>query len=475
MTTRRTFLIGAGAAIAGCQAAPGRVGRRRGGPDDDSGTPAGLPGGTPVGTTEPTDPWSYEPGPEPAPWQPPGTEDPVAFAFGVQTGDAVLDGVLVSCRTLEPSVTCVVVRGTDAGWEEVQRHEGLVPDDKVTQLELVDLVPDTTYAVAFYAEDGSDRRSSPARVRTALYPGSTRVVKFAATSCLGGNEPWESLSRAAAYLPDFFVLLGDTIYADPDWGQDFDHEADWEAALIQQGLRDISQATSLVATWDDHEVRNDWRGDDDDMPAFKDVALTAFRRAIPMREGSGAISNLWRRLAWGDTLELFVLDCRSERFGDEYVSREQLDWLKQGLVDSTARFKIVCNSVPICDMDDVYFGIAAEDRWDGYAAQRSELLDWIRDSGAEGVLFIAGDFHWGALATIGRPGFDHDDLYEVFCGPGGSTINPLMAVVNANDHYLEVIKRHNVTLFEADPAAGTVRVLFVADDGSVIADRTLTL
>lgn len=475
MTTRRSFLIGASAAIAGCSPAASRVGRRGGGGGDDTGTPTGAPTGTPGGEPGTTTSWPGVPGPEPAPWQPPGTEDPVAFAFGVQTGDAVLDGVIVSCRTLEPSVTCVVMRGVDDGWEEVQRHEGLVPDDKVAQLELVDLVPDTTYAVAFYAEDGSDRRSSPSRARTALYPDSTRVVRFGATSCLGGNQPWESLTRAAENLPDFFVLLGDTIYADPDWGDDFDHEADWEEALIVQGMRDVTQATSLVATWDDHEVRNDWRGDDGDMPAFKDVALTAFRRAVPMRLGTGTLSDLWRRLTWGDTLELFVLDCRSERFGDDYVSREQLDWLKDGLATSTARFKIVCNSVPICDMDDVYFGIADDDRWDGYPAQRTELLEWIRDAGVPGVLFIAGDFHWGAIATIGRPGFDHDDRYEVFCGPGGTSINPLMAVVNANDHYLEVVKRHNVTLFEADPAAGTIRVVFVADDGSVIAERTLSL
>ncbi len=469
-TTRRGFLVGT-VALAGCRAVSTQISAGRL-PTADSGdtglADTGQPGETP-------DPWTWEPGPEPAPWQPPGVEDPVAFAFGVQTGDATLDGVRVSVRTLEPSVALVVVRGVEDGWEEVARMDGLVPDDKVVQVELVDLVPDTTYAVAFYAEDGSDRRSSPSRFRTALYPGYQRVVRFGATSCLGGDRPWPSLTRAAEQKLDFFVLLGDTIYADPSWGDAFDHEADWEEALVQQGMRDLTQSTSLVATWDDHEVRNDWRGDDDDMPAFKDVALDAFRRAIPMGEGPGTVSQIWRRLKWGDTLELFVLDCRSERSGDAYISAEQMDWLKAGLVDSTARFKIVCNSVPICDMDDVYFGIGAEDRWDGYPAQREELLSWIRDTGVEGVLFIAGDFHWGALATIGRPGFDYDDQFEVFCGPGGSTINPLAFVVQPGDHYRLVIRQHNYTAFEADPVAGTIRVAFIADDGAVIGTETLSL
>lgn len=469
--SRRRFLLGAGAALAGCKPVSSKVRDGRI-PTGDTGDTGILP--TPGTETETTDPWTWEPGPEPPVWIPDGELDEVAFAFGVQTGDATLDTVLVSVRTLEPTVTLVVVKGVEDGWEEVQVHEGLVPDNKVVQLELFELVPDTTYAVAFYAEDGTDRRSPPARLRTALYPEYHRVVRFGATSCLGGNRPWPNLTWAAFEKLDFFVFLGDTIYADPDWGDsDFDHEADWEEALIQQGMKDVTQSTSMISTWDDHEVRNDWRGDDSDMPAFKDTALDAFRRAMPMRYGPGTESQLWRKLTWGDTIELFVLDCRSERFGDDYISPEQMDWLKTGLVDSAARFKIVCNSVPICDMDDVYFGIADDDRWDGYPTQREELLSWIRDTGVQGVLFIAGDFHWGAVASIGRPGFDYDDQWEVFCGPGGSTINPLMLLVQPNDHYTQVIKQHNVTLFEADPDAGTIRVRFVSDSGDVIAEQTL--
>ncbi len=34
---------------------------------------------------------------------------------------------------------------------------------------------------------------------------------------------------------------------------------------------------------------------------------------------------------------------------------------------------------------------------------------------------------------------------------------------------------HNAVLFEADPGAGTVRVVFVSDGGTVLAERTLAL
>ena len=170
-----------------------------------------------------------------------------------------------------------------------------------------------------------------------------------------------------------------------------------------------------------------------------------------------------------------MLDCRGERIDGDYISAEQMQWLKDELAASTARFKIIGNSVPITDMDDVYFGIAEEDRWDGHPEQQEEILAYIRDTGIEGVLWIAGDFHWGAVATIGRPGNDFDDMYEVFCGPGGSFINPIVLLLNPNDHYPSVIKQWNYTVFEADPVAGTIQLAFIANDGSVIDSQTLSL
>jgi alkaline phosphatase D len=391
----------------------------------------------------------------------------------MQTGDVTDTAALVSLRTSEPVLELVVVRGTEDGWEEVGRFAGLLPEDGVLQTELVDLVPDTTYMLAAYAEDGV-RRTPEARLRTALYPGVDRVVRFGATSCLGGNEPWPTLSHLAAEQLDFFVFLGDTIYADAGLAPAGDWDDKWAEALRVEGMLELTASTSVVATWDDHEVDNDWSWDDDDMPGKAFEALRAFRRSLPQREGPGG-SGLWRSLRWGDVVELFVLDCRGERLGGDYVSPEQLQWLQDGLVASPARFKIIVNSVPITDMDDVYFGLGASDRWDGYPEQRTAILDFIEAQPIEGVLWLAGDFHWGALSTIGRPGDPHDGQREVFCGPGGSLINPVAFVVPEGDHYELVVREYNSVLFEADPAAGTIRVVFVGDGGGVIAERTLSL
>ncbi len=467
--TRRGFLLSASALLAACDPGGGTTIRGVPGSTDTGDTGTGNGGST---TTTDTEPWPMTPGPEPDPWVPEGNEDGDAFPFGVQTGDAMNTSVVISVRTYESVVSMVLVRGVEDGWEDAGEVLDLTPDDKVVQIELEDLVPDTTYAVVFYAADGV-RRSSASRFRTALYDESTRIVRFGATSCLGGNHPWSTLSHAAGERYDFFLLLGDTIYADWSWGGS-SFEDNWEDALQIQGMRDLTQSTSVIGTWDDHEVENNF---DLEEPGMLDTALESlesFRRAIPQRVGNTG-SGLWRSLKWGDTVEVFMLDCRGERFGGDYISSVQMNWLKDGLANSTARFKIIGNSVPITDMDDVYFGVSANDRWDGHPVQRSEILDHIRDSNIPGVLWLAGDFHWGALAHVGRPGNEHHFQYEVFCGPGGSDINPVVWVVNPNNHYDQVIKEHNYVAFECDPVAGTVQLAFIADDGGVIASQILSI
>src|SRR4030065_8902 len=70
----------------------------------------------------------------------------------------------------------------------------------------------------------------------------------------------------------------------------------------------------------------------------------------------------------------------------------QLECLKNDLFDSQQEgiiWKFIIIPEPIQN-----FGIInAEDRFEGYAAERTELLKFIHDNHIENVVFIAGDFH----------------------------------------------------------------------------------
>ena len=436
LTRRRLLQSSAGVALlAGCG---GPVGK-----PDDSDVPA-----EPAPTR----------GPEPAPWQAPGTLDEVAFGRGLQIGDATADAALVSVRTTEAALTMVLVRADGDGWVEIARTD-VTPQDGGAQVDLADLDADTAYTVCLYA---GDRRCAPSRFRTAPAAGAARIVTFGATSCFGGNRPWPSLSFAATEQLDFFVLLGDTVYADGAATLD-EYRAFWDEALATAGLREVCASTSLVATWDDHEVGNDWDPVED--AALATVALQAFREAIPIGGES-----LWRSLRWGDTLEIFVLDCRGERFDGDYISPAQMAWLKAGLAVSAARFKIIVNSVPITDFTGTALGDYFDDqRWQGYPAQRAEILDAIE--GIPGVLWLAGDFHFGLLARV-DPG---TDVWEVLAGPAGSFLNPIVETLDDTDRFPVAFGAFNYVRFTADPGTGTIAVAWIGDDGAAIAETVLAI
>lgn len=409
--------------------------------------------------------------PEPDPWAPDGTEDDSVFPWGVQVGDATDSGALLSVETTAKSLTLVVMQGSDGEWREVDREEGLTPEDGHLQIELTDLSPDTAWSVVFYEPGGA--RSAPARFRTALAAGDARVVVFGATSCLGGNTPWPSLSQAAAERYDFFCFLGDTVYADGSTTA-ADYQWHWDAAMSTGGMRDLCQSTGLIVTWDDHEVDNNWSWQDAGIEERFQNALDWFGRALPHRTGQG-VAGIWRKLSWGDTLDVFVLECRAERSAADgvYLSRAQLDWLKAELSASPARFKIILNSVPITDFYDAIGLLAEEDRWSGFPEQREELLTHAAD--IPGVLWVSGDLHWGTLSQVDPDGGVAADQHEVLAGPGGSFLNIAADLVVNREQYPILFAEWNHTRFSCDPGTGVVSVSFIGDDGSVLYEQDLSL
>lgn len=446
---RRRFLLGSTAALA-APLLPGCTGKI---PEDDS-------GGAPTPTRAP----------EPDPWAAPGSEDPKVFAWGVQSGDPDAGSALLSFRTTASSVELVVMAGGADGWAEVRR-ETVAVTGETTQVLVDGLEPDTVYAWAVW--DGPDRRSAVGRFRTALAEDGWRVVVIGATSCLGSPDaPWPSLSHAATRALDAFLMLGDTVYADGAVSAE-EYRAFYREAFATQGLLDLAPSTAFVATWDDHEVDNNWN--ETGVPAEQyDAALTAFREWLPQRVGP--TGGIWRSQRWGKVVEFFVLDCRSERTATEYLSRTQLDWLKAGLAASPCRFKLILNSVPIVDYSAIFGDAEAHDRWQGYPEQRTEILEWIRDQGIGGVLWVAGDVHHAMLAHPDPPGAGPGgEQWEVACGPAGSTRNAIVeAFTDTTGQFPILFAEWNWTELVLDPGAGTVAITFYGDDGGVLAAQTIT-
>jgi len=456
---RRSVLKGlvSGVAVAGIACGDEAGGKPQPGSTSDTGEGLGTDTGhTGIDDTGDGLPSGYVEGP----WLPEGSEDPGAFPHGIQVGDVTDGSAILSVRAAAAIVFIEVVAIDDDGWWPVHEGEHLLAD-RAAQVEVTGLQPDTTYG--WVARIDAASRSVQGTFRTPPPPGVSRVLRFGAVSCLGGNEPWPCLSRAAEEDLDVFLFLGDTIYA--DWGYIEPVQDKWDAALAQQGMRDLTASTSIIATWDDHEVANNFTPQNTSASEIN-AGRAAFREALPQR--AGPEGQIWRRLLWGELVEFFVLDCRGERTATDYVSRAQLDWLKQALTDSVARFKIVLNSVPITDLSFVPIAgnIDAYDRWQGFPVQREELVSHCAQ--IPGVLFVSGDFHVGAAAYIEPPTNPGGDLKEILVGPGGSPINSAYALIPEGGRLPTIITKFNYTLFECDPATGKITVSWIGNAGEVL-------
>jgi phosphodiesterase/alkaline phosphatase D-like protein len=85
--------------------------------------------------------------------------------------------------------------------------------------------------------------------------------------------------------------------------------------------------------------------------------------------------------------------------GRTYLGATQLAWLKDGLTNSTATFKFIMNGPLITQLLFVPY-----DRWEGYAAERTDLLDHIENGAIDNVIFLSTDIHAAILNDDVRAG-----------------------------------------------------------------------
>lgn len=415
--------------------------------------------------------------PEPDAWVPPEeyAEDASAFPLGVQIGDPTESSAILGVTTTETEPLYLILvygDGDENQWFLADISESATPDESGRlQLTLSDLLPDRAYSGCLTTSDGA-RRSPVFRFRTApTSDADVRKIVFGATSCFGGNWPFPSMQYAADERLDFFLLLGDTVYADGSSTVE-EYREHYAENFAASPLQALFYSTGVVATWDDHEVDNNWSWEEVSEEKFE-AARQAYWEALPQGRGEGG-TLIWRKIAWGPAVDLFVLDCRGERKDGLYISAEQMSWLQRELSASQARFKVILNSVPVTDMTNWYGTTFQEDRWQGYA-QRAEILEYIRDNAIEGVLWVSGDHHLGMVNRVDVAGGAGEDQWEVLTGPAGSMINVLGQLCEIDDQYRMVVLEWNWTRFELDPNLGTCLVQFIGDDGAVLGEMSIDL
>jgi alkaline phosphatase D len=297
----------------------------------------------------------------------------------------------------------------------------------------------------WYRFETRDRHSPVGRFQTALPPDSRETVRFGFFSCADFTQGYYNAYAALAREDlDFVVSLGDYIYAEVyhDVGDGRavrddrigkanpyypttlreaatlpEYRAKYALYRTDPSLRRMHQMLPVVATWDDHEVQNNYANDANDggLPlrrrfsrARRDAAYQAFFESMPLFPRGR--SQIFRTLRHGRTVELTMLDerqyrqdqpcydalafpCRSWDRARTMLGRRQLGFLKSRLAASPAAWKVIGGQSLIMP-NRVHDGQYQRfDSWQGYPREREELLAHLAQRGIKDVVFLAGDVH----------------------------------------------------------------------------------
>lgn len=407
-------------------------------------------------------------------WPGLGDGDDDAFPTGIQSGEARADSLLLWTHYAgEAALEVTVAVWAEGAWTAFATlpapldvgHE----DAGTTHVAVTGLPADAPVAYQFRDADG--RLSGVGHTRTAPPAESARTVRFGATSCCSyQGAPFPSLLNVAARGDlDFFVWNGDTVYQD---GSDNTAEmrSTWTRNLRTDGFRAILERTPGIFTWDDHEVDNDW-GIPGLISAMREqLGTDVFFEFACVARDPDAPDRLWRAFRFG-CVEVFVLDGRSEHDIDaeRYLSEAQFTWFTDALLASDATWKLVINSVPIAQMPDAYnIQQLLYEHWNGYPAQRAELIEHITSNAITGVLFLSGDFHHPGLYRVDAEG-PGNALLDFLVGPAGSTLNALGRVIMDGEQYAWSDAARNSARFELRPE-GLGHVVWVTDEDVAIAE-----
>jgi phosphodiesterase/alkaline phosphatase D-like protein len=392
-----------------------------------------------------------------------------ALPNGVAAGDTTLTSAVLWARATVPG-SVLFEYSTDPNLvDDVLTESATVTDPlQPIKVDITGLTPGTSY---YYRITDAANASGTGQFETPATVGALAGLRFGVSGDWKGElAPYPSIANADERNLDFFAQLGDSIVAEGAASVTDFRLKHIDVYATHEGLNtwaDLRSSTSILATIDDNEIRNDFAGgaDASDDIRFPETSgyindtdiyengLQAFEEYNPlMDEAYGdepgdlldGERKLYRSRTYGRDAAIFVLDTRS--FRDKQLSAPtneiealiflndsfnltnrtimgipQLDNLKSGLLQAQANgitWKFILTPSPIQNL-----GLfKAHDRFEGYAAERTNLLKFIDDNDIKNVVFVAAGLHGTVVNNLKYQftpsGTQHPTgAFEIIVGP----------------------------------------------------------
>jgi alkaline phosphatase D len=346
----------------------------------------------------------------------------VTLTHGPITGAVDAYDATVFTRTSDVA-NVAIQYSTDSGMANPTSSSSITTnanDDFTSTIQLTGLTPETAYYLNVLV-NGVPQLTAPFPTFTTFpVAGSVRQFKFiyltdfAAQSSQPSGLYFGTFSAAAAENPKFVYIGGDFDHSGPITIQGKRTMFKLLYDPTQSGLADfvnkILRGMAIVHCWDDHDS-----GPDNDSKTYSgwDWAYQVFREYVPMYATPAPQPAVYQSFSYGQ-VDFWATDMRSQR-DDEYDvdgphksmlnatrlgPQSELAWLENGLLKSSATWKIIISSDGVANPTVRY-----PDLWAGYQTEFVALRNFINSNQIKNVVFLTNDLHFGGIDDGAESGF----------------------------------------------------------------------
>jgi alkaline phosphatase D len=344
--------------------------------------------------------------------------------LGVASGDPMQDKVIIwtHITTSNNSETVFWQVATDNAFSQIIASGDTLTDvsrDFTVKVDVVNLQPNTTYYYRFF--NAQNNYSATGRTKTAPI-GDIDELKFAVGSCSSIYSAYFNAYRKIAQRNDLNLVihLGDYVYDFVDEDEEIRVPApypteptnlsDWRSLhkyyALDPDFRLAKQQHPFAIIWDNHDFSS----------GTGLAGQQAFMEFTPTRQVNDTVFNrIYRKLSYSNLADIILADAMQFKDQDiiapgenSMLGNEQFQWFMQTLNNSTAQWKVVGTQknftrwkvAALAQLVGDPEGTLSTKSWDGYDLERLKIVEALRDSQINNVIFLSGDMHVSIAAEV---------------------------------------------------------------------------
>lgn len=297
-------------------------------------------------------------------------------------------------------------------------NDWLACEPYICRFIIKNLEPGHTYSYKIFGDNVEMKSGFPQKFRTKEHwewRKDPPNFSFLVGSCTFINDslydrPGEPYGQGTAILKNMaesqanmMIWMGDNVYLrETDYSSESGIYARYNQVRANRDLRKLLAGKNNYAIWDDHDF-----GPNNSCKTFE--LKEASRRAFMGYWGNKTYGNngegVYSKFSWSDC-DFFLLDNRwfrdenllpdSSTNNKTQLGKEQMEWLKQSLISSSATFKFIIMGGQFLNLN------TQQESYTMFLKERAEILDFLMKYKINGVMFFSGDRHHTEMIRLPR-------------------------------------------------------------------------